>query len=126
MPENQSSSQLRRLVVLFWILVAFFYFYLSYDYIRAANNDRAFNDYLQYVVQLAGNEHRPSKEVRALLMIKAGQLGIPLQDDHLSVVGAGQALEVICDYAVDIDLPGFERAVYHKVFQHDVRYAQQR
>ena len=35
-----------RLVLLAWILVAVFYFYLSYDYIRVTMNDDEFNEYL--------------------------------------------------------------------------------
>ena len=48
----------KRLVLLFWILVAFFYFYLSFDYFRVDMNDDRMADYVRYVVQLAGNESR--------------------------------------------------------------------
>ena len=70
-----ASANAKRIVLLLWVLVAFFYFYLSYDYIRVTMNDKAFVDYLQYVVQIAGNEHRPAKEIRALILVKAEQLG---------------------------------------------------
>ncbi len=66
--------QLRRLVLLLWILVAFFYFYLSSDYIRISMNDRRLTEYLEYLVQIAGNEHRPAVEVRALVLVKAEEL----------------------------------------------------
>jgi hypothetical protein len=122
MPSKNSSPHLKRLVLLVWILIAFFYFYLSYDYIHASNNDRTFGDYVHYVVQLAGNEHRSSKEVRALVLVKAGQLNIPLSGDEITITGGGTTLDVAFDYGVDIYVPVLHRIFYHKVFYHDVRF----
>ena len=80
-----SSANAKRLALLLWVLVAFFYFYLAYDYIRVTTNDRQFNDYLQHVVQLAGNEGRSSKEIRDLLVVKAEELALPItREGHLA------------------------------------------
>ncbi len=38
-----TGPHIKRLVLLSWILVAVFYFYLSYDYIRVSMNDRKKN-----------------------------------------------------------------------------------
>jgi hypothetical protein len=112
----------KRMVLLLWVLVAFFYFYLSYDYIRVTSSDRQFEDYLQYVVQIAGNEHRPSKEIRALLLVKAEELALPVQGEQISILGAGQSLNVAIDYNVDIDVPLLQREIYTKHFEHKVKY----
>ena len=69
-----SGVQKKRMALLLWLLVAFFYFYLSYDYVRVTMNDRQFADYLRHIVQIVGNEHRPAKEVRTLLLVKAEEL----------------------------------------------------
>jgi hypothetical protein len=112
----------KRMVLLLWVLVAFFYFYLSYDYIRVTSSDRQFEDYLQYVVQIAGNEHRPSKEIRALLLVKAEELALPVQGEQISILGSGQSLNVAIDYNVDIDVPLLQREIYTKHFEHKVKY----
>src|SRR5688500_16240046 len=66
-----SDQQGKRLVFLCWLLVATFYFYMSYDYIRVSWNGERFADYLTFVVQLAGNENRPAPEIKQLLVGKA-------------------------------------------------------
>jgi len=117
-----ASARGKRMVLLLWVLVAFFYFYLSYDYIRATSSDRQFDDYLQYVVQIAGNEHRPSKEIRALLLVKAEELALPVQGEQISILGSGQSLNVAIGYDVDIDVPLLQREIYSKHFEHKVKY----
>lgn len=116
------SPNAKRLVLLVWLLVAFFYFYLSYDYIRVSMNDRRLGEYLQYVVQIAGNENRPAKEVRALILVKAEELGLPIQGEQITILGGGQSLQVSLDYDKDIQVPIFERGIYRKEFQHSVQY----
>src|SRR5438105_14546315 len=102
----------RRLVFLVWLLVAFFYFYLSYNYIRASMADRQFANYLQYVVQLAGTDYRPVKEVRALILIKADELSLPVRGDQITIVVGGDTLNVKVSYNVDIEFPVFQRQLY--------------
>jgi hypothetical protein len=112
----------KRLVLLLWVLVAFFYFYLSYDYVRVTMNDRQFADYLQYVVQIAGNEQRPAKEVRELLLVKAQELALPVSGSSITVLGGGDSLNVGVNYDVDIDIPVIQRQIYTKHFEHNVKY----
>jgi len=65
----------RRLVLLLWGLLAIFYFYLSYDYIRVSMNDKSFGEYVDHAVQLAADQHRTSNEVRSMILVKAEELG---------------------------------------------------
>jgi hypothetical protein len=120
--DKVAKPQARRLVLLVWVLVAFFYFWLSYDYIRVSMNDDEFADYLQYVVRIAGDEYRPAKEVRALVLVKAEELGLPVRGDQITIMGGGQALNIDVGYAVDIHIPIFERGIYTKEFRHQVSY----
>src|SRR5437016_3031919 len=112
----------KRLVFLVWLLVAFFYFYLSYNYIRASMADRQFADYLQYVVQIAGNDNRPSKEIRALILVKAQELSLPVRGEQISILGGGATLNVSVDYNVDIEVPLVQSQIYSKRFEHRVKY----
>jgi len=117
-----TRAQGKRLVLLLWILVGFFYFYLSFDYIRVSRSDQSLADYLQYVVQIAGTEQRPAREVRALILIKAEELELPVQGEQIRVRGGGDTLNVILNYHVDIEIPLLQRAVYSKEFEHTAKY----
>jgi len=125
MKDSASKSHAKRLVLLFWVLVLIFYFYLSYDYIRISSADTKFQDYLEHVVQLAGNDNRPSKETRALILVKADELGIPIQGDQISILGGGNTLNVAVSYDVEIDVPIFRKGFYTKHFDHKASYRQQ-
>src|SRR2546429_7236618 len=112
----------RRLVLLLWIPVIVFYTYMSYDYIRVQLNDSQLTSYLDFVVQLAGNENRPPKEVRALILIKAEELGLPISGNQILIAGERQNLRVSVSYNVDIEVPIFKRILYHKVFLHNAKF----
>jgi hypothetical protein len=126
MVTSPQQLRQRRLVLLTWCMVAFFYFYLSWDYIRVTSSDRKFGEYLEYIVQLAGTERRPVKEVRTLILVKADELGLPLSLDHVAISGIGQTLAVDLTYDVDVEFPGLERVLYKKNFQHTIKYHQPR
>ena len=112
----------KRLVLLSWLLVAVFYFYLSYDYIRASMNDRKFADYVQFVVQTAGTENRPAREIRSLILLKAQELSLPIRGDQIGIRGSGQSLNVSIGYNVDIEIPLIQTQIYTKKFEHQVKW----
>ena len=112
----------KRLVFLLWMMVAFFYFYLSYDYVRVMKHDQQFADYLHHVVQLAGTEEREPKEIRALLLVRAEQLSLPIRGEQIAVAGGGQSLSVSVKYDVDIEIPLVQREIYRRRFEHKERF----
>src|SRR6516225_8733683 len=119
-----TGAHAKRIVLLLWVLVAFFYFYLAYDYIRVSMNDQSFGDYLAYVVQIAGQDHRPAREIRALLLVKAEELGLPIKGQDINILGGGESLNVSVGYEMDIDVPLLQRQIFTKHFDHSVRYKQ--
>ncbi len=112
----------KRLVLLSWLLVAVFYFYLSYDYVRASMNDSKFADYVQFVVQTAGNENRPAREIRSLILLKAQELSLPVRGDQIGIKGSGQNLNVSINYDIDIEIPLLQTQIYTKKFAHQVKW----
>src|ERR1041385_1164576 len=112
----------KRLVFLTWLLVAIFYFYLSWDYIRASMNDKQFGDYLQYVVQIAAPQFRPTKEIRALILIKAEELSLPIHGEQITIAGGGDNLNISVSYDVNIEIPVIQHQLYTKRFDHFVKY----
>src|SRR4030095_5695106 len=119
---NGRSANLKRLVLLLWTLVAFFYFYLSYDYIRATMNDRAFADYLHRLVQVAGIERRSATDVRELVLVKAEELAVPLRREQVLIRSGVDTLDITVNYDVPIDVPLLQRVLYTKQFEHKVKY----
>ena len=119
-----ATTRARWMVLLVWVLVAVVYFNLSYDYIRVTMNDDKFVEYLQYVVQVAGTERRPAREVRALLLVKAEELELPIRGEQIAVKGSGTELNVVVGYEVDIQIPILERGFYRKQFQHKAEFSQ--
>jgi hypothetical protein len=116
------SRNTRRLILLAWILVIVVYVYLSYDYIRVQLDDHQLSTYLDYVVEEAGNHNRPAKEVRALILVKAEELNLPLNGKQIEITGERQNLKISLSYGVDIQMPGIQRVIYHQVFNHNVAY----
>jgi hypothetical protein len=104
------------------LLVGFFYFFLSWGYIRITMDDQKFSDYLQYVVNIAGSEQRPAKEIRALILVKAEQLNLPVRGDQIAISGIGSTLDVRVNYKVNIDIPVLQSTVYTKQIDHYARY----
>ena len=121
-----STPQARRVVLLLWMLVAVYYFYLAFDYIRVEMNDDRLGDYVRYVAQLAGSESRTPREVRALLLVRADELGVPLRNDQIKIQGRGQDLKIQVQYDVDIDVPILRQGFYSKHFVHSASYRQPR
>jgi hypothetical protein len=116
----------KRLVLLFWVMVAFYYFSISYDYISTEMNNDRMGEYIHYVVQLAGNETRTPREVRALLLVKADELQIPLKGDQIRIQGSGQNMRVFLQYDINLDIPIFRYGFYQKHYEHNIAYRQPR
>jgi hypothetical protein len=111
-----------RLVLLVWILIAVFYFRISYDYIRVSMSDEKFTQYLQYIVQIAGAENRPAGEVRNFLLVKSEELGLPIRGDQIVIKGGGTTLGVSVVYDIDIEIPILDRGIYHRQYDHKAYY----
>ena len=116
-----TPERTKRLVFLTWLLVAIFYFYLSWDYIRASMNDKQFGDYLQYVVQIAAPQFRPTKEIRALILVKAEELSLPIHGEQITIAGGGDNLNISVSYDVNIEIPLIQHQLYTKRFDHFVK-----
>jgi hypothetical protein len=122
MTEKVNKSRVRLIVLSLWILLAAFYFSLAYDYIVASNRDKTFDEYLQYIVVVCGDDRRPTSEVRTLVLTRAEELMINLRGDQVAVSGYGQTLKISVSYMVDINMPFFRTSLYRKVFQHTNTY----
>jgi len=120
--QARENSSIKRLALLTWLLVGLFYFYLSWGYIRVTMDDQGFGDYLQYLVNVAGSENRPAKEIRALILVRAEQLSLPVRGEQITILGSARTLNVRVNYQMNIDIPALQSHVYTKEFGHYVQY----
>ena len=105
-----------------WLVVSLMYFSFLGQWILYSSDDKQFTQYMQHVVQIAATEHRPVKEVRALLLVKAEELSIPLQYDQIDITGEGETLRTVVYYDAEIKLPVLNRVVYRMEFSHDLNH----
>jgi len=74
---------------------------------------------MDHVVQVAANEQRPADEVRALILIRAEDLSIPIHGDEVQINGNGQTMRAAVRYKAKVSLPIINQPVYQVRFQHD-------
>ncbi len=116
--ERASHAQ-RYVAMSLWMFLGFLYVFLISQWLTVSNRDKLFTEYIDHVIQVAANEQRPAKEVRALILIKAGDLFLPVQEDEIQITGKGLALRAAVHYKVDISLPIVNQPVYRMRFDHD-------
>ena len=103
-----------------WLFLGFMYVSLISQWLTVTRRDQMFTSYTDRVIQVAANEQRPAKEVRALLLIKAEDLSLPVQGNGVQITGKGQTLRAAVHYTADISMPIVNQPVYRMRFDHDL------
>jgi hypothetical protein len=118
---GERASHAQRYVAMFlWMSLGFLYVFMISQWLTVNNRDKLFTEYIDHVIQVAANEQRPAKEVRTLILIKAEDLFLPVQEDEIQITGKGLALRAAVHYKVDISLPIVNQPVYRMRFDHDL------
>ena len=118
---GEHASHAQTYVAMFlWMSFGFLYVFWIGQWLIVRNRDKLFTEYIDHVIQVAANEQRPAKELRALILIKAGDLFLPVQEDEIQITGKGLALRAAVHYKVDINLPIVNQPVYRMRFDHDL------
>jgi len=103
-----------------WVFLGFMYVSLISQWLTVSRRDQMFTSYTDSVIQVAANEQRPAKEVRALLLIKAEDLSLPVLGNGVQITGKGQTLRAAVHYTADISMPIVNQPVYRMRFDHDL------
>ena len=112
----------RYLSLALWLVAASVFFSIASQWIIFSSYDRSFNDYVNSVVQRAAVEHRPTQEVRSLLLLKAEELSIPVRAEQINVRRDKDTLRTIINYGADVKIPVVHRVLYRMEFSHDVAH----
>jgi hypothetical protein len=111
----------QRYIALFlWIFLGFIHVSLISQWLTVNRRDKVFTEYIDHVMHVAANEQRPAKEVRAILLMKAEDLSLPVQVDGIHITGNGQTLKADVRYKADITMPIVNQSVYRMRFNHDL------
>jgi hypothetical protein len=102
-----------------WLVLAFVFLSLGKQWIVFTSADKQLTEYVDNLERQAALQHRPAKEIRTLVMLKAEQLSIHAQDDQITVTGQGETLRTIIAYDAEIRLPVVDRVLYRMEFNHN-------
>jgi hypothetical protein len=102
-----------------WLVLAFVFLSLGKQWIVFTSADKQLTEYVDNLERQAALQHRPAKEIRTLVMLRAEQLSIPAQDDQITVTGQGETLRTIIAYDAEIRLPVVDRVLYRMEFNHN-------
>ena len=114
-----TSHRQHYLAMLLWMFLCFIYVSLMSQWLTVNSRDQVLTEYIDHVIDIAANEHRSAKEVRAMILIKAGDLSLPVQGDGIQIDDNGQTLRAAVQYQADIRMPIVNLPVYRMRFQHD-------
>ena len=125
--ESTQPSPARRYVTLcLWLVVVLMFFSLAKQWIVLTSSDKEFTEYVESVLRRAAIDHRPAKEIRTLLLLKAEQLSIPVSEERIGVTGQGQTLGTVIAYDREIKVPMLGGPLYRMEFRHNLSYEPQR
>jgi hypothetical protein len=105
-----------------WLLIAIIYFSLARNYISVSMDDREFEEYLQFAVDLVVRQGRSDEDLRSLIRAKARELELPLDPVNIEIRGEGQSIELRVLYSVNIQFPLLPEAGYQKEYEHELGY----
>src|SRR4030095_10215100 len=117
--QRSSNVSIKRYVALVaWGVVAVVFVSLAEQWISSTSSDRQFTEYVQSVLHRAAVDRRSATAVRTLILAKAEELSLPLEQGQISVTGEGERLKTTIAYDTDIKIPVIDRVFYRIEFRH--------
>ena len=119
--ESTQPSPARRYIALcLWLVVILTFFSLAKQWIVLTSSDKEFTEYVESVLRRAAIDHRSAKEIRTLLLVKAEQLSIPVEDERIDITGQGQTLGTVIAYDRELEIPLLGGRLYRMEFRHSL------
>jgi hypothetical protein len=103
-----------------WLVLALVFLSLGKQWVVFTSADKQLTEYADTLERQGALQHRPAKDIRALVMMKAEQLSIPAQDDQITVTGQGETLRTIIAYNAEFRIPVVDRVLYRMEFNHNL------
>src|SRR4051812_17349392 len=117
----RDGSPLRYVALALWVLLAAVFFSLAWQWIALTSSDKQLTEYTAMVIQRAFLQRRTAADIRALVLVKAEALSIPLAPEQIRFTEEGPSQQTIITYAGEIRLPLLNHVLYRKEFNHSLR-----
>ena len=95
-------------VLLFAVLV-----YAGFQYLPIYLHAFEFNDFVRQEVKFAGGSRRSIETITKNILLKAEELGLPVEDDNTKVTREGSFFTLDLSYRVPVDL---------RIYQHELEF----
>lgn len=95
-----------KLGCIFWCAVLFLAVLLSWKLIPVKVKNAEMVDYMTEVAQFQSAQ-KPPEELKKMILARAGELGIPLTKENVTVVRNGDRIRMTVDYTVPVNILGF-------------------
>ena len=120
--QDVRGNQAQRYALIFlWTCLGFFYVSLISQWITLSTRDKMFTESTNHLMQAASTRKLSANEVRALLLIKAEDLSLPVHRGDFNISGTAQTLRATVRYQEDISMPIVNQPVYRMRFTHDFK-----
>jgi hypothetical protein len=110
----------RLVVVVTWLLVGILYGPMINQLIEMNTHDKQFVESLRDVVRIAAKERRSTNELRALVLVRAKELSIPVRAPEILIRGNTDKPRVTIYYDAGIIVPILNWPAYFFRFNHAV------
>lgn len=99
-----------------WLVLLGIAVLISWKMIPVKVNSAEMADYMVEVAQFQSARRKP-EELKKLILTRAGELGLPLAKENVTVVRTGDRIRMTVEYTVPVDFPGY---TYNWHFRHEV------
>src|SRR5262245_44120260 len=126
MQESLSNTSSQRYIALsMWVIVFAIFSSLAWQWIALNSSDKELTEYVEGLIRRSAFDRRSPVEIRALVLMKAEQLSIPVHEQAVNVSGQGESLQTTFSYGTAISVPLLKRELYRMEFNHQVRFKPQ-
>jgi hypothetical protein len=116
MPRRTAERGEGNLGCILWMLVLGLAVLISWKMIPVKVNNAELVDYMTEVAQFQSAQ-KPPEELKKMIIGRAGELGIPLTKENVTVVRNGDRIRMTVDYTMPVEFPGY---TYNWHFRHEL------
>lgn len=98
---------MKRIRALFGLLVLVGMVYVGWLVVPTYFHAYQFEDVVAEEARLGTYSQKSESDIRDIVAKRAADLDLPVQPEHISVTRTSNSVDIIVDYTVHVDLPGY-------------------
>ena len=116
MPRRTAQRGEGNLGCIMWLLVLAIAVMISWKMIPVKVNNAELVDFMTEVAQFQSAQKTP-EEISKIIIARAGELGIPLTKENITVTKTRDRVRMTVDYTMPVQFPGY---TYNWHFRHEL------